>query len=166
MMARSRMFWKSFVMYVALTALAVIGPAAVATQQVYSRIWEDAKERLEQIALIARGSIQDAFERHDRGELNTILTRTFRDAAAPEIEVTVLDAEGTVLADVPRGREEENAGHWPEIQQASRMAGTGTDRRASVKFGERSLYFASAIRRENELLGFVRIGTPEAPLQA
>ena len=82
------------------------------------------------------------------------------------LRVTVLDGEGTVLADSNRDAEtmESHSGR-PEVQQALRGE-VGSATRYSYTLGENMLYVAVPVQRSGRIIGIVRSATSLAPVDA
>ncbi len=136
-MFRSRFFWKLFLSY-ALVVLATVSSVGFLVLREYRR---DIGERMEQslryelvaLADLVDGSRPTLTSVEIQGQVDQVATETGR-------RITVVAADGTVIADSDAvASEMENHGSRPELV-AARNLGFGVERRRSATVGRELLY--------------------------
>ncbi len=75
------------------------------------------------------------------------------------VRLTLVAADGSVLADTVAALPLENHGERPEILAAA-GAETGADARTSASTGEPTLYFARRLKEGGRTLGYIRLAEP------
>ncbi|MBK8179584.1 MAG: PAS domain-containing protein [Planctomycetes bacterium] len=162
-MLNSRLFWKLFGILVAL----VLATTAISMLMVERRIEADERAGVE-LALAQRASLlhdmsQDALTRRDFGPLRRRVPELGRECGA---RLTVIDADGKVLADSEEDPERMDS-HLdrPEIQ-AALASGVGRAQRYSRTLGTSLIYHALAVRSGTGVVGYVRVSVPLSELEA
>ncbi len=90
-------------------------------------------------------------------------TRIAKLAESDHLRVTLIRADGEVIADNESPLPISNHGSRPEVE-AARANGNGTDRRRSTTTGEPFYYFARRLDRDGKTLGYVRAAAPLAEI--
>ncbi|MBN2489404.1 MAG: PAS domain-containing protein, partial [Planctomycetes bacterium] len=162
-MIRSRFFWK---LYAGLTAVVVVSVAVIGvllarqiTQDSITEIEENLRGRAVVLAELARTALEGGDARDLRGRLRDI------SAAVPE-RLTVLGADGAVLADTERDPLAMDSHADRTEVQAARERGSGRAVRYSQTLDTRLMYFALAVKRGGEPVGYVRTSMPLTRIDA
>jgi two-component system phosphate regulon sensor histidine kinase PhoR len=175
-MLRSRFLWKLYAGYALLIVLtALVVGALVATRMVRDAVAETdrvllgdatllrvlAAEALAAEALVAGDSEDDP-----RSDFSTLERRVREIARATASRLTVIRADGEVIADStvsPSGLD--NHGTRPEIV-AARADGIGRAGRLSRTLGQRMRYVALAFHEDGAIRGFARAAIPLVSVEA
>ena len=152
-MWRSRFLWQLYLGFVGLILATTVAVGVLLVGQVEKDTLNDARGTLRRTALLLRevalprlkGPVEGAVERVEK--------------AGEELGVrwTVIDVDGVVLVDSRETASEmDNHGRRPEVLRAKRL-GTGQSSRHSATLGVDMMYYAIAVRgNDDQLLGYVR----------
>ncbi|MCA9118872.1 MAG: HAMP domain-containing protein [Planctomycetaceae bacterium] len=150
----SRLFWKLFLVYGGLNfAVAAMFPLLLSSWQ-ESLLVNQVQDRLEGMALILRAQVEDDLVsgKHDR--LDSLARRLAREA---EVRVTLVAADGTVIADSDEDiKIMQNHSNRAELIAAAEN-GKGSSIRRSPTLGIRMLYAAIPVKQNEQLIAFVRL---------
>lgn len=151
----SRLFWKLVIIYGGLNLLiAATFPLALSRSE-EERIIGRVRERLHGIALLTRDRVQRELVEERRGGLQTQVRKV---AALTDVRVTVVAADGVVLADSDAPAEKmQNHSNREEFLEAEQR-GLGDAIRRSATLGIPFLYFALPVKNEREdVVAYVRV---------
>ena len=125
---------------------------------------DDLQVRLAQEAgLVAESASVYLGTDSDRGALQLVAQEM---AGIVKGRVTVVDTDGSVLADTAERPDlAENLRRREEIRQAL-AGGVGNARREDETFGGEVIYSAAAIRRDGQIVAVARVGVPTSDVQA
>ena len=161
-MLDSKIARRIFGSFLLLSFLGLLLLGFLLMQYFHRETLENARQELQMHAqVIALGLKEDGFGTEARlaQEIDDIHAET-------GLRVTVLDGEGTVLADSNRDAETmESHSDRPEVQQALRGE-VGSATRYSYTLGENMLYVAVPVQRNGRLIGIVRSAMSLAPVDA
>lgn len=167
----SRLFWRLFLTYAALTVVAAIAFVVIFLSRQREAIEAEVKQRLRDEAAVLRLLAEPVWESSDAP------VEELRATWQPKLEslgrevgtrLTLVRADGTVLADSSAdARQMENHRDRPEIELASESEdGVGFATRSSQSVGEPFEYCAVRVGSRENPRGFVRVALPWTPFQA
>ncbi len=160
-MARSRLLWKLYAGYAVLIVICTTVIGGLTAARMEKNTLSDIRHVLEVQAVYLRSMI----ERSRAGEDGN----AFQEMIAPlasklDTRITIIDADGKVLADSERDPATmDNHGTRPEIL-AARSHGFGTSTRFSHTLGTDMLYYAMPLGGDGEITGYVRTALPLAEI--
>ncbi len=145
----SRLFWKLFAAYAALSLVATIVFVLVVSQWQERQIVGQVTKRLSDSAVLTEHGVRPLWAEGPSESLQTYIRQLGQKIGT---RITLIDGDGVVLADSERTDARqvavmENHGRRPEIVQANRQ-GWGASSRLSPTLGQPMLYHA--VRAENE----------------
>ena len=144
-----KLFFKIFGTYLVIAVLAIVIVGLWAGNQIREKL--DLQVEAE---LLAYARIVDLYP------LKEIEQRAEHIAKITRARVTVIDREGTVIAETdPEAQALGSHFDRPEIQEA-RVRGKGTAIRYSQSVGEEMKYVALPIRKGDQIVGYVRLARP------
>lgn len=154
-MFASRLYWKICAASAVPALIAALSVGAVVSQRQHEWAAEQARRRLRDTALILREELGGSFVGSPTRDLQQSLTRL---GAATGLRITLISADGTVLADSnDRPARLDNHLDRPEIRAAlADPAGLGTSERISGTVKTPMLYVAVRIGDPHNPAGFVR----------
>lgn len=163
----SRLFWKLFTAYAALTLLATITFVMVISRWQEAQIVEQVNDRLRDAAVLTRSDVRDLWPAGTSERLQTHVRRLGQEI---DTRITLISLNGAVLADSARTDFRqvavmENHKDRLELAQAARQ-GWGSSARLSPTLGEPMMYYA--IRADDEQrqpIGFVRTALATTKVQ-
>ncbi len=161
-MLRSRFLWKLYAGYALLIVVAVGTVGGILAYRLQAAAQEDLRAALRARAALLGELARPALEGEEpAAELQARLGTLGRTLAT---RLTVIAADGTVVADSDQdpARMDNHAGR-PEIQ-AARAHGAGEARRFSTSLGRSMLFHALPVARGGEVVGFVRTSLPLSPV--
>ena len=156
-MIRSRFLWKLYVGYAAVILISVATIGVLVTRQIMENSLEEIRLELRGKAFLladmARGALRS-------GQAADLQERVRRAAAENRERLTVILADGTVLADSQRepGTMDNHAGR-DEVREALQH-GAGSSVRYSKTLGTRLMYYALMVTGDDRPLGVVRTAMP------
>jgi len=157
-MLRPRFLWKLYASYLVLLILTTAIVGAVVARHTTTAIHQTVRHMLQTQAFLLRELALQAF---DVSAPQLWSTRLQSEGAAIDTQITLLRPDGTVVAD-----SDDDASHLqnhagrPEVVAARQRDGIGTDIRISPRFGEPTMYLAQPVRRQGDLLGYIRVAMP------
>ena len=162
-MFRPRFLWKLYAGYVALILLTTAVVCIVVTQRLGDEVLQETHRELHAEAILLRDIAMSALAADTDRQLATRLQLL---GAATGARLTVIRADGTVLADsAENATKMDNQSNRPEIV-ASRTQGTGTATRFSQSLSMPVMYWALPVHRNRDLLGYVRTAMPRQVIDA
>lgn len=163
-MLSSRIFWKLYATFVALVLVSAITSLVLVERSVEKDERAQIQSALSSKLALLQEIAANVLEQRDFTALRTRLSTLGRDAGA---RLTVIDADGTVIADSEeRAERMDNHLKRPEIQEALRTGGEGQAVRPSSTMRTTFVYRARSVRSPtDQLLGFVRASMPETQLE-
>ncbi|HET6488746.1 MAG TPA: ATP-binding protein [Syntrophales bacterium] len=146
---RGKLFFKIFGTYLVIAVLAIGIIGLLAVNQIREKL-----DRQIEAELVAYARIVDLYP------LKEIEQRAEQIAKITRARVTVVDSDGTVIAETDKDVLDMGS-HFdrPEIQEA-RVRGKGTATRYSQTVGEEMKYVALPIRKGDQIVGYVRLARP------
>lgn len=167
----SRLFWRLFLTYAALTVVAAVAFVSLFQSRQREAIESEVRQRLRDEAAVLRLLAEPMWESPDAP------VEELRATWQPKLEalglevgtrLTLVRADGTVLADSSAdARQMENHRDRPEIEQAAESVdGVGYATRSSQSVGERFEYCAVRVGSREQPRGFVRVALPWTSFQA
>lgn len=154
-MVRSHFFWKLYASYVVLVVLAVATVGVLVGRSITSDSLNEVESSLRVRAVLLR----DVAAR-STGEPDSLQARVTALGAAVETRLTVIAADGTVIADSDQSPASmDNHGTRPEVLAAA-AEGSGTATRFSRTVASSMMYHALTVRDGETLLGYVRSALP------
>ena len=161
-MLDSKIARRIFGSFLLLSFLGLLLLGFLLMQYFHRETLENARQELQMHAQVIALNLKDegfGTDAHLAQEIDDIHAET-------GLRVTVLDGEGTVLADSNRDAETmESHSDRPEVQQALRGE-VGSATRYSYTLGENMLYVAVPVQRNGRLIGIVRSAMSLAPVDA
>ena len=152
---RSQFFWKLYASYVVLVVLAVATVGVLIGRRISSDSLGEVRTSLHTRAVLLSEVAARSFEEPD-----SLQQRVAAIGAAVETRLTVIAADGIVLADSDEDPSTmDNHGSRPEVLDAA-AEGSGTSSRFSRTVASRMMYHALAVRESGELIGYVRAALP------
>lgn len=150
----SRLFWKLFLVYGGLNfALAAMFPLLLSSWQESLLIYQ-VQSRLDGMAIVLRSEVEDRLNSGNYDGLNDLARRL---ASEANVRVTLVAADGEVIADSDEDVEKmQNHSNRGELIEA-REVGKGAVIRRSPTLGIRMLYAAVPVKRDQQLVAFVRL---------
>lgn len=156
-MFRSRLFWRLFGGFFAVIALLVVLVEIFVPRQIEKGTLLEIERDLSVSTALVEKLILPLPTAVTIGQLQSRIDEL---ASKAEVRLTVIRADGLVLADSEESAESmDDHGQRPEVQQA-RREGTGRAIRYSYTVGTRMMYFARAIRDRGEVVAFIRAAMP------
>ncbi len=165
----SRLFWRLFLSYSALTVMAAIAFVVVFLGRQREAVEAEVQERLRDEAIVVQLLAESAWESPDAPveELRSVWQPKL-EALGKQIgtRLTLIQPDGTVLADsATDARQLENHRDRPEIELAV-TDGVGFKLRLSSSVHEDFQYCAVRVGSREQLRGFVRVALPWKPFDA
>ncbi len=163
----SRLFWKLFVAYAALTLVATITFVMVVSRWQEAQIVDQVNMRLSSSAVLARSDVQPLWA---DGATEALQSHVRQLGKAIDTRITLIASDGVVLADSDRVDLRqvavmENHLDRHELVQAAEQ-GWGASARRSPTLGEPMLYYAlSANGPDGAPVGFVRTALATTKVQ-
>ena len=165
----SRLFWRLFLTYAALTVVATVVFVVLFQSRQRAAIESEVRQRLRDEAAVLRLLSEPVWELPDapveelRATWQPKLQSLGREVGT---RLTLVRADGTVLADSSADAGQlENHRDRPEILQAAEH-GVGFVTRPSVSVGEPYEYCAVRVGTQSEPRGYVRVALPWTPFEA
>jgi two-component system phosphate regulon sensor histidine kinase PhoR len=165
----SRLFWRLFLTYAALTVVAAIVFVLLFLSRQRAAIEAEVRQRLRDEAAVLEVLAESAWESADAP------VEELRATWQPKLEslgreigtrLTLIQPDGTVLADSSAdARQMENHRDRPEIELAAEH-GVGFITRVSTSIPEPFEYCAVRVGSREEPRGFVRVALPWTPFEA
>jgi two-component system phosphate regulon sensor histidine kinase PhoR len=159
-MWRSPTFWKRFVTCAVIWLLVLAAMEVLLLGQAQRLFLGQIEERLHADALLVRHDVRGRPASEVRNEVQRSIEETARESS---IRITLMDDEGTVLADShanPNWRTIENHGNRPEVREA-RESGIGiTKQRHSTTIHQDLFYLALRTDDHEGAVAFVRVALP------
>jgi two-component system phosphate regulon sensor histidine kinase PhoR len=154
-MFRSRFFWKLFAGYIVLILLSTATIGLMASRRLSRDALAEIQTDLQVRTKLLEEMLEAQVGRKRAADLGAEVQRLGKASAA---RVTVIDLDGTVLADSDADPAAmENHLQRPEIQSALR-GGDGASIRYSTTVDERMTYHAVPIEAGGTRIGFLRLG--------
>ena len=155
--------WRIAVPYMALILATMIGLAAYLTFSSRQSYLESMRGQLLDEAALLADLIQPANAAGDQTEL---AAQARRYADLLDVRVTILDAQGTVLAESnAEASAMDNHLNRPEVQQAL-SGGHGSSVRQSATLGRQMLYAAVPVTAGGQVAGVARLSLPISVIDA
>jgi two-component system phosphate regulon sensor histidine kinase PhoR len=156
-MLRSRFLWKLYAGYVVVILLTISIVGVIIARHIVDESLHETRRALQARAILLRALAGPLFDSAANGELQQRLRLL---GTAIETRFTVIQRDGTVVAD----SEEEpahmdNHANRPEVE-AARTFGTGTSTRYSHTVAMRMMYLVLPVHRDGHLIGYVRTALP------
>ncbi|ETW94644.1 MAG: hypothetical protein ETSY1_33925 [Candidatus Entotheonella factor] len=157
-MLRPRFLWKLYASYLVLLMCTTAGIGTLVAWHTSQTTHQTVRDALQTQAFLLR---ELAFNVFDASDPQSFSRRLQSDGAAIGTQVTMIRSDGNVLADSEDdpSRLPNHAGR-PEIVAARQSNTMGTDIRISPRSGESTMYLAQPVRRQGQLLGYIRTAMP------
>jgi two-component system, OmpR family, phosphate regulon sensor histidine kinase PhoR len=152
------MFWRLFLLFTVLLTAAIGLVGVVIVQRVEQQYLRQVKDSLRFKAFLVREVVRDR-------KLADVSSLSERIAALGDARITLLDADGNVLADSHgEPARMENHADRPEIQEAGRSA-FGTATRHSQTLKQDLMYLAMRTEPPGQAVAYVRVALPLSGIQ-
>jgi two-component system phosphate regulon sensor histidine kinase PhoR len=162
-MLRPRFLWKLYAGYVVLILLTTAVVGIFVARRIVQESRQETHNTLQAQAVLLRDIATPVLA---SGIANQLQERLRLLGTAIGTRLTVMHADGTVLADsAEESARIDNHAARPEII-AARATGTGTATRTSYTLGEAMTYLALPIFQQGKLLGYVRTSLPIRAIEA
>lgn len=159
----SRLFWKIFAAYAALTSVSVILMVVILSNRQREVVVERVQQRLHDLAVVLRNDTLHVFEEGASAKLQETLKRLGQET---ETRMTIVADDGEVLGDSDEDpKVMENHRNREELLQA-RVNGFGLSQRPSPTLGIPMMYCALRVDEQDEPIGFVRVAMPMESVNA
>ncbi|MBT6156315.1 MAG: HAMP domain-containing protein [Planctomycetaceae bacterium] len=156
-MLSSRLFWKVFATYAALTLVSATVFVAILSSRQKDIVVERSQQRLHDSAVLLRNDMADVFEDGPGTPLQSTLRRLGEQTGT---RMTLVAEDGTVLGDsVEDPAAMENHRNRDELLQA-RTNEFGVSQRPSPTLGIPMMYVALRVGEGKRPAGFVRVAMP------
>jgi two-component system phosphate regulon sensor histidine kinase PhoR len=150
-----RMFWRLFLVFALLLVLSVGLLGWVILTRVEKLSLQQIEENLRDKASFVREAVRDI-----GGSSALLDERVLALSQKTTTRITIIDLDGTVLADSDKDhRQMENHADRPEVQMSKRE-GFGTATRFSATVNKWMMYAALGVRRDGKQVAFVRVALP------
>ncbi|WP_417847349.1 ATP-binding protein [Thalassoglobus sp.] len=153
-MLSSRLFWKIFGTYAALTLVAALSFVAIQSSRQREIVIEQAQQRLHDSAVILRSHMADSFEEGPSAELQQTLEKLGKQNGT---RMTLIAEGGTVIGDSAEAPEVMNNHNNREELRQARTSGFGLSRRQSPTLDIPTMYYALRVDQHGKVIGFVRV---------
>lgn len=162
----SRLFWKLFAAYAALTLVATMTFVLVVSRWQEAQIVEQVNKRLRDAAVLTRSDVHELLLAGPSERLQSHVQRLGREI---DTRITLIDIDGIVLADSDRTDLRqvavmENHKDRPELVQAA-SRGWGSSSRRSPTLGEPMMYYSLRADELGQPVGFVRTALATTKVQ-
>lgn len=162
----SRLFWKLFLLYAGLVLLSVSACVAIVSGWQEEQLVEQVRRRLHDSASLLRDGLGDSLA---VGRSEALQRKVRLLGKQTQTRFTLVAKDGSVFADSEQPGlaevvEMENHLNRKEFVLAS-DAGEGLSQRNSPTLGVPFLYFALAVKRDGDLLGYVRAAQSMSSIQ-
>ena len=155
-MLSSRLFWKLFGVYAALSTITAVCTVSFLTNRQREIVYDHVYHRLRDSAVTLLNRVGDPFSGGLDAELNTAIHAI---AKENDTRITLIADDGKVVIDSRRDAETmENHGNRPEILEAKSKR-IGSAQRVSPTLGIPMLYVAIRVG-EPKIDGYVRVSQP------
>ena len=159
----SRLFWKIFAAYAALTLVSAMVLVAVLSSRQQDIVVERVEQRLHDSAVLLRDDMADVFQNGPGAELQDTLKRLGEQTGT---RMTLVAEDGTVLGDsVENPAVMDNHRNREELLQA-RTNEFGVSQRPSPTLGIPMMYVALRVGERESPAGFVRVAMPMESVHA
>ncbi len=154
---RSRILWKIYAAFVIVIVIAAVMVSMVVSGVIRDRTLADVQQTLNVRTLFLSRLVLPLLQ----GEKDLHLRRALKDVAVrSHTRFTIIDATGRVLIDSDKDPKlMDNHATRPEIME-SRFHDFGVANRYSNTLKTEMMYLARSLKREGELLGYVRASQP------
>lgn len=161
-MLRPRFLWKLYVSYLALLVLSIAIVGMLVARHTSQTIHDTVRDTLQTQAFLLRQLALQVLDASDPQSFSPDLRNL---GATIGTHITIIRPNGTVVADSEDDPSRlQNYARRPEIVAARQRDTTGTDIRIGPRLGESTMYLAQPVRRQDELLGYIRTAMPLTPL--
>ena len=162
-MLRPRFLWKLYASYLALLILSIAIVGMLVARHTSQTIHGTVRDTLQTRAFLLRQLALQVLDASDPQSFSPDLRSL---GAAIGTQITIIRPNGTVVADSEDDPSRlQNYARRPEIVAAHQRDTTGTDIRIGPRLGESTMYLAQPVRRQDELLGYIRTAMPLTILQ-
>lgn len=162
-MFSSRLFWRIFGTYAALSLLGAAVFVWLVSGRLRTIVVERLQQRLHDSAVVLRGDLRGTF---NTGRSAAVQKKIKDLARQNETRITLVAEDGTVVADSERAPATmENHRDRDELLQA-RTHAEGIAQRPSPTLGIPMMYYALPVKEDDRLLGFVRVALPMKSVNA
>ena len=162
-MLRPRFLWKLYASYLALLILSIAIVGMLVARHTSQTIHGTVRDTLQTRAFLLRQLALQVLDASDPQSFSPDLRSL---GAAIGTHITIIRPNGTVVADSEDDPSRlQNYARRPEIVAAHHRDTTGTDIRIGPRLGESTMYLAQPVRRQDELLGYIRTAMPLTILQ-
>lgn len=157
-MLRPRFLWKLYASYLALLMLSIAIVGMLVARHTSQTIHGTVRDTLQTRAFLLRQLALQVLDASDPQSFSPDLRSL---GAAIGTHITIIRPNGTVVADSEDDPSRlQNYARRPEIVAAHHRDTTGTDIRIGPRLGESTMYLAQPVRRQDELLGYIRTAMP------
>ena len=157
-MLRPRFLWKLYASYLALLMLSIAIVGMLVPRHTSQTIHDTVRDTLQTQAFLLRQLALKVLDASDPQSFSPDLRSL---GAAISTHITIIQPNGTVVADSEDDPSRlQNYARRPEIVAARQRDTTGTDIRIGPRLGESTMYLAQPVRRQDELLGYIRTAMP------
>jgi two-component system phosphate regulon sensor histidine kinase PhoR len=159
---RSRFFWQIYIGFVGLILVTIVIAGVLLAQQVEDDTLAEARETLRRNALFLKEVAVPHLKNIDALSIEGRVQEVGRQLG---VRLTVIDADGRVVADSLRDvKEGSDLANRPEVL-AAREHGVGTSARYSDLIDGEMMYHALVVEEDGVVLGFARTALPRAVLE-
>ncbi len=157
-MLRPRFLWKLYASYLALLVATTAIVGTLVARHTSQEIQHTVHRTLETQAVLLQDLAVQAFAASDPDSLSPRLESL---GAAIGTHIAIIRHDGMMIADSEgKTSTRQNHAERPEIAEARQSNAIGTDIRISPQLGESTMYLAQRVRRDNDLLGYIRTAMP------
>jgi len=156
-MLRSPFFWKLFVGFALVILLTTASLSGLISQHVKRESLEETRNSLLARAVLLRDLCRPIIELPSEGSIQNQIRHLGREI---HTRLTVIAVNGEVLADSRHDpKQMDNHSSRPEIQIAAYQT-VGVASRHSMTLGEEMMYLALPVKKDEEIVGYVRTSLP------
>ncbi|MEE2736764.1 MAG: ATP-binding protein [Planctomycetota bacterium] len=153
-MLSSRLFWKIFGTYAALTLFAALAFVAIQSSRQREIVIEQVKQRLHDSAVVLRSHMTGAFGEEADADIQHTLQQLGEQSGT---RLTLVSEDGTVVGDSSEDPAVMNNHRDREELLQAKSKGSGVSQRRSPTLGIPMMYFALRVDKNNKTVGFVRV---------
>ncbi|HSG69889.1 MAG TPA: ATP-binding protein [Planctomycetaceae bacterium] len=153
-MLSSRLFWKIFGTYIALTLIAAVTFVTIQSGRQQEMVLEQVQQRLHDSAILLRSQMAEVFVTGPNEATQNTLQELGKQSV---VRMTLVALDGTVLADSDEDPARMNNHLDREELRQARTQGFGVSRRDSPTLTVPMFYYALRVDRGNRPVGFVRV---------
>ncbi len=156
-MFSSRLFWKIFLVYAALSLVWAGFFVAILSERLQGVVIEQVRQRLHDSAVVLRSHMGGVFDSGQIGPVQETLKKLGREN---ETRMTLVAESGIVVGDSDEDPAVMDNHHDRDELLQARRTGTGVSQRTSPTLGIPMMYYALRVGGSEDPSGFVRVSMP------